>query len=582
MIQTRTFQFRLPKGAHEEILARWGDLAGRARRELHVRRVAIEREVMALPARTEEETAARAALRREHENALKSAMIRDFGLTGRQFNGLAVDLAGLWSSRRECAAAEAETLKAKIKAREAALAEIGRKLDRDRKARETQAARAAAAQAKGKPAPLPTASGAKAMLRPERRAALRFSLHQGKRKLGTLRHRLARAEAEATPGAIPAIVFGGRGLLRERARLHPNDLQGIAAWRRRWEAARSAGFLLVGGSDEAAGNKSCKLMSDPDGGHRLWLRLPDGLGAGREMEIRGLQLPGFGGNVLRAAVERNAKLGERIALAFRFLCDPDFRHDSLSAWRVCVTIREELPEAPTAIGRWLGVDVNADHLALALIDSFGNPTGSFRIELPLRGRSAGHRAALIGDAAAQVTALARKHEAAIVLEHLDFAKKKRELGQARARRTAKGRAHARMLSAFAYGAVREGISRRAARLGIAVRSVNPAYTSLIGETNYAARYGLTRHQAAAVAIARRSAGFSERMHRNPGDSSVLDARNAPVEARRHMWTRWAILQRARIASAAIARRTRPADPPGRGAVSRPGRVGRACPARLGG
>lgn len=573
MIQTRTFQFRLPKGAGDAVLDAWGELAGRARLALHVQRSAIEREMARLPADMEAE--AREAIRRLHENALKSDMITRFGITGRQYNGLAVDLAGLWSSRRECAAAEAESLRARIAKKEKSLAEIRRLLDKDSKARARQDARCAAAAVKGRPAPAPTTAGAKAILSPARRKTLRFAWHQGVRKIEIMRHRLEMAKAEAAPGAVPSIVFGGGGLLRERDAIHPNDSEGIAAWRRRWEAARSAGFMLVGGSDEIAGNKSCKLLPDPNAKEcvLLRLRLPDGLGAGKILEIGGISLPEFGRDVIKDAMSR--KTDDRIALAFRFVRDPDFRHDGLSAWRVCVTIRQVLPEAPTAIGRWLGVDVNVDHLAMALIDVDGNPIGKFRIPLPLRGKCAGHRDDLIGKAAAAVARIAQLHNAAIVLEHLDFTKKKREMSQETARNTAKGKARSRMLSSFSYGAVREAISRRAARLGIAVRSVNPAYTSLIGETNHARRHGMTRHEAAAVAIARRSAGFSERMHRNPGDDPVQDARNAPAEARRHIWTRWAALQRARIASAAAARRKK-ADPSGRGAGDRPipGRNGR--------
>jgi hypothetical protein len=43
-----------------------------------------------------------------------------------------------------------------------------------------------------------------------------------------------------------------------------------------------------------------------------------------------------------------------------------------------------------------------------------------------------------------------------------------------------------------------------------VLEVDPAYTSTLGAVNYAARFGISIHQGAAMAIARRSLGLSER------------------------------------------------------------------------
>ncbi len=45
--------------------------------------------------------------------------------------------------------------------------------------------------------------------------------------------------------------------------------------------------------------------------------------------------------------------------------------------------------------------------------------------------------------------------------------------------------------------------------------VNPAYTSLIGRVKYAKPLGVSVHQAAALAIARRGMGFGERSPLRP-------------------------------------------------------------------
>ena len=67
-----------------------------------------------------------------------------------------------------------------------------------------------------------------------------------------------------------------------------------------------------------------------------------------------------------------------------------------------------------------------------------------------------------------------------------------------------------MISSFAYGKVISGIKAAAFRAGVEVIEVNPAYTSVIGAVNHAQIKGISVHQGAAFAIARRGLGLSER------------------------------------------------------------------------
>ena len=49
------------------------------------------------------------------------------------------------------------------------------------------------------------------------------------------------------------------------------------------------------------------------------------------------------------------------------------------------------------------------------------------------------------------------------------------------------------------------------RAGVEVIEINSAYTSVIGAVNYAQELGISIHLAAAIAIARRGLGFSEKL-----------------------------------------------------------------------
>ena len=102
---------------------------------------------------------------------------------------------------------------------------------------------------------------------------------------------------------------------------------------------------------------------------------------------------------------------------------------------------------------------------------------------------------------------------------------------------------------------------RATRMGVAVIDHNPAYTSLIGDVKFSARYGVSVHVSAACAIARRGMGLSERVPRHPrfslGDGSHVTL-NPPVRMggqpakvdRRHVWKSWAKLAKVRHAALA--------------------------------
>ena len=123
----------------------------------------------------------------------------------------------------------------------------------------------------------------------------------------------------------------------------------------------------------------------------------------------------------------------------------------------------------------------------------------------------------------------------IVIERLDFRQKKAILeGQSRK--------YSRMLSSFSYGKVKAYFISRGYREGVEVHQVNPAFSSVIGRVKFMERYGLSVHQAAALVLARRLLGCSERIPRQracPVGNGVHVAFTVPARKRvRHVWTYW--------------------------------------------
>ena len=105
-----------------------------------------------------------------------------------------------------------------------------------------------------------------------------------------------------------------------------------------------------------------------------------------------------------------------------------------------------------------------------------------------------------------------------------------------------------MLSSFAYGLFFKILTSQGYKQGISIHSINPAYTSIIGAINYATRYGLTTHLAAALCIARRYQKLSESP--NLSTKKIYDGKGChltfalPERNRtKHVWHFWGEVKR---------------------------------------
>jgi len=94
----------------------------------------------------------------------------------------------------------------------------------------------------------------------------------------------------------------------------------------------------------------------------------------------------------------------------------------------------------------IGIDINANHLALVETDRFLNPIKSIKVSLSTYGKSKNQSLAIIGDAVAQIVNLAKETNKPIVIEQLDFQKKKISLKEP-------NKKYSRLLSSFSYKAI---------------------------------------------------------------------------------------------------------------------------------
>ena len=369
-------------------------------------------------------------------------------------------------------------------------------------------------------------------------------VHQKRRRLGNLKFRLTGLEADIAAGRV-RLCFGSKRLWRKQHHLEQNGYHSHEEWLQDWQDARSNEFFVLGSRDETAGCQLCVASIADDGTLTLRLRMPDCLAEqhGKYLVIEGVRFA-YGHEQVLAALQSNAEYtayrrrhGDKAAratdlgqaISYRFKWDA-------KGWRVFVSTQMlDVPVVTDQRRGAIGVDLNADHLAVAETDASGNCINAWRVPLVTYGKSQRQSEALIGDAVASVVQYAREVGKPIVIEKLDFRQKKSAL-------EGESRRYSRMLSSFAYGKIKAYFISRGYRQGVEVIQVNPAYSSVIGRVKFMERYGLTVHQAAALVLARRILGCSERIPRRwvcPVGNGVQVAFTVPVRKRvKHVWPYW--------------------------------------------
>ncbi len=241
--------------------------------------------------------------------------------------------------------------------------------------------------------------------------------HQKKRRLSILAGRLASVIADKASGRV-RLCFGSKKLWREQYHLEANGYASHEDWLADWRSARSDEFFVLGSKDETSGCQLCVATVQDDGRITLRLRLPDHLVArhGKYLVMEDLHFHNGHAQVL-AALQGD----EGQAISYRFKRDG-------KGWRVFASVKHQ-PVAMATSRRLgaIGVDVNTGHLAVSETDYSGNWLRSLTVPLVTYGKSQKQAEALIGDAVAQVVALARAAGKPLVIENLDFTKKKDQL-----------------------------------------------------------------------------------------------------------------------------------------------------------
>ncbi len=423
-------------------------------------------------------------------NQLKVEFTKKFDISGRQFNSILKSVQGKISSVKALRPDYILGKQAKVKSLEKLLKKLS-KLEQTKK--------------------------------------IKLTIHQKNIRLNRIKRELATLLKDQQDDRT-RLCFGSKKLFRKQFNLKENGYKDHAAWLKDWRFARNSELFFVGSKDETAGCQICQASLQENNKLTLKIRVPKALQDefGANQYIRDVDFK-YGKDVILASLvsktvikgPRKLPLKECTALTYRFKRDK-------TGWRLFVATEFKAPEVISLKqhGR-IGVDVNVDHLAVVETDASGNVINSWTIGTNVYGKSSNQAKAILGDAAAKVLAIAKTAMKPVVVEKLDFKVKKRNLMKESPR-------IARMLSSFHYSSILQFIKATCFRAGIEVFEVNPAYTSIIGRIKFAARYGLTVHQGAALVIARRSQRFSETiplLSRVPDNKGHLFSFDVPVRNR---------------------------------------------------
>lgn len=206
---------------------------------------------------------------------------------------------------------------------------------------------------------------------------------------------------------------------------------------------------------------------------------------------------------------------ELIRKGSRYYCHITFEEDLVRQYETLFTGHNGI----------IGVDTNPDGLALTMIDKKGN----YKWHTYLRNGELTYarscrRKNLCGELIKKVVETAKAYGAGIAIEDLKFADDKDVKGK-----------FSRIKHQFIYRQFLTMLESACKRSSIEIVKVKPQFTSKIGLYKYCHQYGLAVHNGAAMAIARRSYKFREKISKTlkvkfVDDISIFDSKNE--------WSKW--------------------------------------------
>ncbi len=340
----------------------------------------------------------------------------------------------------------------------------------------------------------------------EKYRKLKQSLYWQKNRLNRLKQRKAGLEYQIRE-KVYDMCYGSKEMFHKQHLLVENGYRTHEKWRNDFIRSRDGNIFYLGSSDESYGNQMCRLKYDPQTrSFTLELRKEykycmDSKACSKYIRLGGLDFK-YRKDELSEILESydTAGNGSR-PLSYRF-------HRTGNRWYLQAIFEQSFTDYRT-VSKYgtVGLDYNDGFIELSETDSSGNLTG--RKHFTLKDHGTGKRAeAEIRDVIAEITGYAEKRCKDIVIEDLDFKRKK---ACQTARPGKKHRKYNRMLHLFDYHRYKQTLQNAGFNHRVNIIVVDPKNTSRIGKQKYCGSRKLNIHQAAAYVIARRGQGYNDRL-----------------------------------------------------------------------
>ena len=325
------------------------------------------------------------------------------------------------------------------------------------------------------------------------------------------------------------ICFGQKKLFKAQYHLTENGYDSHQEWLEDWRKARGGNFTSIGKGSADGNNLMTSIHYLGDNQFSVTIKIPYCYKSiyGEKITLP-FELNGTRKHDLLYALEANKPVTVQI---FRREEKNDQWYIHLSTYVRCV------PTRSSKTNGCLGIDLNANSIDLVYVKPDGNlhsvdgkyTMASWAIPTGTKGQVN----AKLRDIIVEIVRMAEEYQCPIAVEDLDFSKKKATMRH-------QSKRYNRMLSGFIYDKFRACLMARAEKYGIGVIFKNPFATSVIGMIKYMPRYGLNSATAAAMVIARRALGFTERIPRSflPLIGVTLPEGKLPEDGFPSKWGLW--------------------------------------------
>ena len=375
----------------------------------------------------------------------------------------------------------------------------------------------------------------------------KFKLHQKKRRLADVNRRLDNFEDRLAEGKDyrPKIVFGSKALLKKRHYLDENEYDSALDWKEDWQFAREKSAFFLGDSTEVHRNRQIKgilhiLEQDQID---LALSVPYSMRESYEglksFTLKDISLSNRTLEALKECLEASyikevrSKDGSEVNFKeCRFPISYRIKKEKFNKILLGKPVEEiryylqtiiQVPKQVSSSNHAgaIGIDLNVDHLAVAITDRFGNPQNCFSLAFrPYEGRSDQNEAAL-GAIIHDLCDIAEKNNLPIVIEKLSLSFLMAKLKNQYYGKTSQ------KLSSLSYDKFFSLCESICARRKVSLIQVFAGYSSQIGAINYINQNDqITSHEAAAIVIARRGQKKKEGLNISnlesaPGGQEIL-------------------------------------------------------------